>query len=101
MGGGVKVPVIERPNRYTVYYEGLPYPNGLMTFVHCDILGKWSKSMKVQLEADFRNLIELRHEPLFCLRHNHQQQKFITMFGFEFDYSLPKQSVDVYKLEFN
>ena len=99
MGGGLKVPVVDRAKQYTIYYEGLQTPIGLMTFVHCDIHTKWTKDIKRQLKADFGWLIEARQQPLHCLRHNKKQEKFIRMFGFQFSYEMPEHGIDVYTLE--
>jgi len=98
MGSGIKVPVVERPQQYIIYFEGLETPLGLMTFVHCDIHTNWTKDIKRQLEADFSWLIKSRQQPLYCLRHNKKQEKFIRMFGFQFKSEMPN-GIDVYTLE--
>ena len=99
MGSGVKVPTIERPH-YTVYLEGLPIEGeGVLTFVHCDV-HRWNKNIKRELMEDFTQLVKLRNTPLYCLRHNSKQEKFIKMFGFAFDFPTDgQQPIDVYKLE--
>ena len=99
MGSGIKVPVVDKPQQYIIYFEGLETPIGLMTFVHCDILTNWTKDIKRQLEADFSWLIKSRQQPLYCLRHNKKQEKFIKMFGFQFSYEMPEHGIDVYILE--
>lgn len=98
MGGGVRIPVIER-QEYTVFYEGLSYPEGVLVFVHCDIKQAWSKTVKQSFKTDFDNLIRMRQQPLYCLRHDTKQEKFIKMFGFEFSFSIQDYNLDVYILE--
>lgn len=99
MGSGLKVPVVDRSGDYTIYYEGLETPIGLMTFVHCDLHTRWSRAIKNKLRDDFESLLALRHEPLYCLRHDNKQEKFIRMFGFRYSYGIPEHGVDVYILE--
>ena len=99
MGGGVKVPVVDKSGSYTIYYEGLETPVGLMTFVHCDLHTRWSKNIKHNLQDDFQSLLALRSIPLYCLRHDNKQEKFIRMFGFRYLYEIPEHGVDVYILE--
>lgn len=100
MGRGVKVPAIER-SHYTVYLEGFPIEGeGVLTFVHCDV-HRWNKNIKRELMRDFTQLVKLRNTPLYCLRHDSKQEKFIKMFGFAFDFPTTdgQQPIDVYKLE--
>lgn len=100
MDSGIKVPVIIRPSKYTIYYEGVPLPDGdRVTFVHCDIHGVWNKPTKLSLKQDFASLVSLRSNPLYCLRHDSKQEKFIKMFGFTLDYPVEGHDLDVYKLE--
>ena len=87
MGSGIKVPVLVRPDVYTIFYEGLSMPDGeRLTFVHCDIF-KWTKSIKKTLKDDFGSLCWMRGgKPLYCLRVDDKQEKFIRMFGFKFEF---------------
>ena len=87
MGSGIKVPVLVRPNEYTIYFEGLQMPDGIrLTFVHCDV-HKWTKRIAQQLKQDFAGLVRSRTgKPLYCLRHDNKQEKFIRMFGFKYEF---------------
>jgi len=87
MGSGIKVPVLVRPDVYTIFYEGLVMPDGeRLTFVHCDI-SQWTKSIRKNLKDDFGSLCWMRGgKPLYCLRNDDKQEKFIRMFGFRFEF---------------
>jgi len=83
----MKLPIIERPE-YTVFFEPVPYKDHILTFIHCDIRSKWSKSVKERLKRDFEVLTELRESPIFALHTigDHKHLKFISLFGFKLAY---------------
>lgn len=78
-----KVPVIVRPGAYTVYFERT---SGL-TFIHCDIHGRWTKDTKTRLSADWKALRDI-HEgsPIYALHtpNDTKHEKFLLMMGFRY-----------------
>lgn len=76
-----KVPVIVKP-AYTVLLERT---SGL-TFVHCEIHGRWSPRVKAELLADWSTFRSLHQAPILALHTpgDRKHHKFLTMFGFEF-----------------
>lgn len=77
----LKVPVIIRPGDYTVLFERT---SGL-TFIHCDVVGRWSRSLKDRLRRDFDQLKALHaSEPIHALHHpgDRKHEKFLKLFGF-------------------
>lgn len=87
----MKLPVIER-TEYTVFYEPVEFKGTILTFVHCDIHTKWSKSVKERLKRDFEVLTELRETSLLAVHTvgDHKHLKFISLFGFKLGYETPE-----------
>jgi hypothetical protein len=100
MGSGIKVPVFVRPQQHTIYYEYLDLLDGnSLTFVHCDVVCRWTRQAKKRLHLDFNSLLALRTQPVYCLRHTKMQEKFIRMFGFTYAFTAADGEADIYKLE--
>ena len=77
-----KLPVIDRED-YTIFKETF----GPFLFIHCDVHGRWSKSLKKALLADFNQYAEQTGQSLFASHYSDQGPKhikFLEMFGFEF-----------------
>lgn len=55
-----------------------------LTFIHCDVYGKWSKATKLQLSQDWQTLKSLHGGPLYALHdlEDHKHLKFLQLFGF-------------------
>lgn len=75
-----KAPVIVKPE-YVVSFER----TSGMTFVHCEIKGRWSVNLKLSLLADWKALLSLHDAPIFALHTpgDTKHHKFLTMFGFK------------------
>lgn len=76
----LKVPVVYRPG-YTLSLERATMDH---TFIHCDVYGRWNKTLKAKLSADFATLRELHGSPFFAVHDpmDHKHLKFLLMFGF-------------------
>ena len=75
----LKVPTVRRP-AYTLYLE---QANRDLTFIHCDIHGKWTSKVKKALQNDWTLLKFLHGGPLFALHdpEDHKHAKFLRLFG--------------------
>lgn len=76
----VKVPVIIR-DHYIAYFEVWEG----MTFIHCDVY-KWNKTIRKDLENNFKSLKKLHRTPIYALHEQHlgsKHKKFLTKFGFK------------------
>lgn len=81
----MKLPVIQRPE-FSLYFEPIPSKGELLTFIHCDVHHKWSKSVKERLDKDFSVLMGLRESPVFAMhpKGDHKHMKFLIMYGFKY-----------------
>jgi hypothetical protein len=78
----LKVPVVRRSGAYTLFLE---QARPELTFIHCDVEGRWTKSLKLRLIEDFKTLKSLHGGPIFALHpaKDEKHLKFLQMFGFK------------------
>lgn len=76
----LKVPVCRR-GAYEITLEQW----GRHTFIHADVLGKWTPNVKRRFAADIESLIELHGGPLLMWAYetNNKLLRFATLFGFK------------------
>lgn len=74
-----KVPVVTRPEYVLLIemYQGLP-------FVHCDVLVRWSKTVKRKFLADWQELNALMGQPIFAVhpKDDAKHLKFLRLCSF-------------------
>jgi len=77
----MKIPVITTDN-FILYLE----KDHGFTFIHCDILTKWTKEVKKQLFASFKTLTTQYEQPLYALhtKEDKKHEKFLKMFEFSY-----------------
>jgi hypothetical protein len=77
----MKTPVVNREH-YIIYLE----KHEENFFIHCDVLTKWTKEVKKELQKDFKILTENWDKDLFALHtpSDFKHKKFLKMFGFTF-----------------
>jgi hypothetical protein len=77
----MKQPVIITSS-YILYLE---QDNGF-TFIHCDVLNKWTKEVKKQLANSFKDLTIQYGQPLYALhtKEDKKHEKFLKMFDFSY-----------------
>lgn len=68
-----KKPILTSPN-YTVYIE--EYHGEL--FIHCDVYGKWTPSLRKELYNKFQNWFESQSRPVFAIHEEHQGKRHLT-----------------------
>lgn len=77
----MKVPVLNTKD-FVLYLEDL---NNL-TFIHCDILTKWNKKVKQNLQIGFKLLTTEYGKELYALHTpaDKKHEKFLKMFNFSY-----------------
>jgi hypothetical protein len=77
----MKVPVIQN-NQFILYLEEV---EGNL-FIHCDILVKWSKEVKHNLQSWFERLTSVHGKDLYALHapKDKKHEKFLRMFNFSY-----------------
>lgn len=77
----MKVPVVVTDD-FILYLED---DNGF-TFIHCDVLTKWTREVKNKLTKKFNKLVLDYGQPLYALhnKEDKKHEKFLKMFGFSY-----------------
>jgi hypothetical protein len=92
-----KVPVIVRKD-YTVSLER----TSGMTFVHCDITGRWSKTVQKSLDQNWQALLHLHTDTIYALHTpgDRKHEKFLHLFGFSLagTYTAVEGTIELYKI---
>jgi hypothetical protein len=96
MAEATKVPVVNTKN-FIIYLEN---DNGF-TFIHCDVLTKWSKKVKEELLKSFQEVTSYHQQELFALHtpNDKKHEKFLKLFGFKYFQTfvgLDERNYDIY-----
>lgn len=77
----MKTPVIVTKD-FILYLED---DNGF-TFIHCDVLNRWTKEVKKELGNSFKFLTAKYGQPLYALhtKEDKKHEKFLKMFDFSY-----------------
>lgn len=89
----MKVPVIST-NNFILYLED----NEGFVFIHCDVLTKWTKDVKKELQKAFQVLTAEWNKELFALHNpkDKKHKKFLNLFKFTFFKSIKGFDNNVY-----
>jgi hypothetical protein len=81
----MKVPVLDTDD-FVLYLEDV---NG-NSFIHCDVLAKWNKTVKKRLQVAFNLLVKEYGKELYALHtpEDRKHEKFLKMFDFSYLQSL-------------
>ncbi len=77
----MKIPVLDTDD-FVLYLEDV---NG-NSFIHCDVLAKWNKTIKQRLQIAFNLLIKEYGKELYALHtpEDRKHEKFLKMFDFSY-----------------
>jgi hypothetical protein len=75
----MKTPIVNREH-FIIYLEEV---DGFI-FIHCDVLSKWTKTIKKELQEEFDKITKKLNTDLFALHtpNDNKHIKFLKMFGF-------------------
>lgn len=76
-----KIPVVITQD-FIIYLEN----DSGFTFIHCDVLSKWSKKIKKELLKSFKEVVSHHQQELFALHtpNDKKHEKFLNMFNFKY-----------------
>jgi hypothetical protein len=77
----LKIPIVNR-EYYIIYLEDYL---GL-TFIHCDVKSKWTKTVKQELLQSFKDLTTSLNKEIYALHspEDNKHKKFLEMFNFKY-----------------
>jgi hypothetical protein len=92
----LKVPVVET-NEFILYLE----EDHGFTFIHCDVLVRWTREVKNNLTNKFKELTTLYGKPLYAIhsKEDKKHEKFLKMYGFSYQNTikgLDNNDYDIY-----
>jgi hypothetical protein len=77
----MKVPIVTTKD-YIIYLE----EDEGFTFIHCDVLVRWSKKVKRQLKQSFDKITKKVNKSIYALHepNDKKHEKFLNLFGFTY-----------------
>jgi hypothetical protein len=91
----MKIPVVSLPE-FVLYLEE---DNGF-TFIHCDVLTKWSKEIKKKLKEVFKEITASYNQELYALHdpEDRKHKKFLELFDFNYFTSITGTDGNSYEI---